>query len=135
MDDNKMNFWEELDACKYNDNEYLVDHLIEVIKDENINSLDELKAYEEKYFSESNMSKGEWIDYYENSFKEIPEIDNVENDEVAIKIRNLREEMSNTLDDDLRIRNIIMMCSLLEREFCFLVEAYNLIVSGKVNDN
>lgn len=130
-----MNFWEELDSCKYNDNEYLVDHLIEVIKDENINSLEELKEYEEKYFSESNMSKEEWIDYYENSFKEIPEIKNVENDEVANKIRKLREEMSNTLDDELRIRNIIMMCSLLEREFCFLVEAYNLIVSGKVIDN
>ena len=37
---------------KYEDNEYLVDHLIEVVKDEGINILEELQAYEDKYFLE-----------------------------------------------------------------------------------
>ena len=40
-----MNLWEELEDCKFEDNEYLVDHLIEVVKDEEINSLEELKKY------------------------------------------------------------------------------------------
>ena len=38
-----MNLLEELDACKFEDNEYLVEHLMEVVKDEGINTLDELK--------------------------------------------------------------------------------------------
>ncbi len=130
-----MDLWEELDSCKYGDNEYLVDHLIEVVKDEGINSLNELEAYELKYFSESNMTKEEWVKWYEDSFKNIPEIENADNDPVAIKIKQLREEISNTLDTNLKIRNIIMICALLEREFCFLVEAYNLIVGGEVTFN
>lgn len=129
-----VEFWEELDSLKYEDNEYLVDHLIEVVKDEGINSLEELQEYEDKYFLESGMNREQWLDYYENSFKNIPELDKAENDPVTIKIKKLREEVSNTLDTDLRIRNIIMMCALLEREFCFLVEAYNLVVNGNVND-
>lgn len=128
-----MNLWEELDACKYGDNEYLVDHLIEVVKDEGINSLSELEAYELKYFSDSNMTKEQWVTWYEETLQNIPEIENVENDDTAIKIRKLREEISNTLDTNLKIRNIIMICALLEREFCFLVEAYNLIVGGEVS--
>lgn len=129
-----MNFWEELDSLKYEENEYLVDHLIEVVKDEGINSLEELQAYEDKYFLESGMNKEQWLDYYENSFKNIPELDKTDNDPVTLKIKKLREEVSNTLDTDLRIKNLIMMCALLEREFIFLVEAYNLIVSGNINN-
>lgn len=127
-----MQFWEELEDYKFNDNEYLVDHLVEVIKDEGINSLEELKNYEQKYFIESNMSREEWINWYENSFNDMPEIDNMTNDEIAKKIKQLREEITNTLDNNLKIRNIIMICALTEREFCFLVEAYNLIVDGEV---
>ena len=46
-----MHFWEELEDCKFNDNEFLVDHLVEVVKDEGINSLEELRNYENKYFN------------------------------------------------------------------------------------
>ncbi len=127
-----MQFWEELEDYKFNDNEYLVDHLVEVIKDEGINSLEELKSYEQKYFIESNMSREDWINWYENSFNNMPEIDNMTNDETAKKIKQLIEEITNTLDNNLKIRNIITICALTEREFCFLVEAYNLIVDGEV---
>ena len=37
-----MDLWEELDSCKYGDNEYLVDHLIEVVKDTS-NNVDTFK--------------------------------------------------------------------------------------------
>lgn len=127
-----MQFWEELEDYKFNDNEYLVDHLVEVIKDEGINSLEELSAYEQKYFVDSNMSREDWIKWYEDSFANMPEIDSMTNDETAKKIKHLREEITNTLDNNLKIRNIIMICALTEREFCFLVEAYNLIVDGEV---
>jgi len=127
-----MNFCEELEDCKYSENEVLVDHLVEVIKDEGINSLDELKEYEEKYFTDSEMSKEAWVKYYEESFKTIPEIDNMDNDETVIKIKNLRNELYNTTDFNIKIKNIILISVLLEKEFCFLVEAYNLIMSGSV---
>lgn len=126
-----MDLWEELDSCKYGDNEYLVDHLIEVVKDEGINSLSELEAYELKYFSESNMTKEEWVKWYEDSFKNIPEIDDMTNDEVALKVKQLRAELSATNDIDTKIKDIVMICALLEKEVCFVVEIYNLIMGDE----
>lgn len=128
-----MNFWEELDACKYNENEYLVEHLVEVIKDEGINNLEELNAYENKYFTESNMSKEEWVGWYQKSLEVIPEIEELQNDSTADKIKELRNQIFSTSDINLKIKNIIIVCALLEREFCFLVEAYNLVMNGEVS--
>ncbi len=127
-----MNFWEELEDLKFNDNEYLVDHLVEVIKDEGINSLEELKAYENKYFVDSNMTREDWIRYYQDSFMKFPELEGMDNDATALKIKSLRDEMLGTFDNNLKIKNIIMICALMEREFCFLVEAYNLILGGDI---
>ena len=66
-----MNLWEELDACKFEDNEYLVDHLIEVVKDEEINTFEELEKYQEDYFKESGMTKEDWI----NVNDALPDVD------------------------------------------------------------
>lgn len=128
-----MNFWEELDACKFNDNEYLVDHLIEVIKDENINSLEELIEYENKYFLESNMTREEWVKWYEDLFEDMPELNNL-NDDSLMTIDILKSEIKSTNDINIKIKNIITICVMVEREFCFLVEAYNLIMGGSVNN-
>lgn len=130
-----MHFWEELEDCKFNDNEFLVDHLVEVVKDEGINSLDELRNYENKYFTESNMTREEWVGWYQKSLEVIPEVDGVENDPTADKIRELRNQIFSTSDIDLKIKNIIIVCALLEREFCFLVEAYNLVMDGKITSD
>lgn len=130
-----MHFWEELEDCKFNDNEFLVDHLVEVVKDEGINSLEELRNYENKYFTESNMTREEWVGWYQKSLEVIPEVDGVENDPTADKIRELRNQIFSTSDINLKIRNIIIVCALLEREFCFLVEAYNLIMDGKITSD
>ena len=127
-----MNLWEELDACKFEDNEYLVDHLLEVIKDENINTLDELKKYEEKYFIESGMTKEEWVGWYEKSFDKIPDLENMYGELAANKINELRNELKQSNSIDKRIENIIKICVILEKEFCFLVEAYNLVLGGTV---
>ena len=130
-----MHFWEELEDCKFNDNEFLVDHLVEVVKDEGINSLEELNNYENKYFTESNMTREEWVGWYQKSLEVIPEVDGVENDPTADKIRELRNQIFSTSDINLKIKNIIIVCALLEREFCFLVEAYNLIMDGKITSD
>ncbi len=126
-----MNFWEELEDCKYSENELLVDHLVEVVKDEGINSLEELKKYEQRYFVESNMSRLDFINWYENSFAYMPELESL-GEEAKIKINALREELKNANDTNIKIKNIILICTMMEREFCFLVEAYNLIVNGDV---
>jgi len=127
-----MNLWEELDACKFEDNEYLVDHLIEVVKDENINSLEELKKYENNYFIESGMSKEDWIKWYEKSFDKIPDLEKIYGVEAANRIKALRDEIKNSEDINKRIENIIKICVILEKECCFLVEIYNLILGGEV---
>lgn len=127
-----MNLWEELDACKFEDNEYLVDHLIEVVKDENINSLEELKKYENNYFTESGMSKEDWIKWYEKSFDKIPDLEKIYGVEAANRIKALRDEIKNSEDINKRIENIIKICVILEKECCFLVEIYNLILGGEV---
>ena len=129
-----MNLWEELDACKFEDNEYLVDHLIEVVKDEGINTLDELKKYEENYFTESGMSKEDWVKWYEKSFDKIPDLENIYGEVAANKINSLREELKNAKDINTRIENIIKICVILEKECCFLVEIYNLILGGEVTE-
>lgn len=129
-----MNLWEELDACKFEDNEYLVDHLIEVVKDEGINTLDELKKYEENYFTESGMTKEDWVKWYEKSFDKIPDLENIYGEVAANKITELRAELKNAKDMNERIENIIKICVILEKECCFLVEIYNLILGGEVTE-
>lgn len=129
-----MNLWEELDACKFEDNEYLVDHLIEVVKDENINTLDELKKYEENYFTESGMTKEDWVKWYEKSFDKIPDLENMYGEVAANKINALRTELKKAKNINDKIENIIKICVVLEKEFCFLVEAYNLVLGGEVTE-
>lgn len=129
-----MNLWEELDACKFEDNEYLVEHLMEVVKDEEINTLDELKKYEENYFIESGMTKEDWVKWYEKSFDKIPDLENIYGETAANKINELRAELKNAKDINERIENIIKICVILEKECCFLVEIYNLILGGEVTE-
>lgn len=126
-----MHFWEELEDCKYGENEFLVDYLIEIVKDENINSLEELQAYEDKYFTESNMSREDWVKWYEGSFEHLPEIDEMINDEAALKVKQLRAELAATNDINAKIKDIVIICALLEREVCFVVEMYNLIMGDE----
>ena len=130
-----MNLWEELDACKFEDNEYLVDHLIEVVKDEDIKTLDELKEYEENYFTESGMTKEDWVKWYEKSFDKILDLENMYGEEAANKINALRTNLKNAKNINDKIENIIKICVLLEKEFCFLVEAYNLVLGGEVTED
>ena len=117
-----MNLWEELEDCKFEDNEYLVDHLIEVVKDEEINSLEELKKYEDNYFIESGMTKEDWIKWYEKTFDTIPDLENIYGENAANKINALRQELKNSKDNNKKIENIIKICVILEKECCFLVE-------------
>ena len=127
-----MNLLEELDSCKFEDNEYLVEHLMEVVKDEEINTLDELKKYEEKYFTESGMTKEDWVKWYEKSFDKIPDLEKMYGLEASNKINELRSGIKNAKDINKKIENIIKICVILEKECCFLVEIYNLIVGGTV---
>ena len=127
-----MNLLEELDACKFEDNEYLVEHLMEVVKDEEINTLDELKKYEENYFTESGMTKEDWVKWYEKSFDKIPDLEKMYGLEASNKINELRSGIKNAKDINKKIENIIKICVILEKECCFLVEIYNLIVGGTV---
>lgn len=129
-----MNLWEELDACKFEDNEYLVDHLIEVVKDEKLNTFEELEKYQEDYFKESGMTKEDWIKWYEKSFDKIPDLENIYGEAAANKINALRKELTSTKDVNKKIENIIKICVILEKECCFLVEIYNLIMGGKVTE-
>ena len=102
-----MHFWEELEDCKYEENEYLVDYLIEIVKDEKIDSLEDLQAYEDKYFTESNMSREDWVKWYEESFEHLSEIDEMINDDVALKVKQLRSELEVTNDIELKIKKNI----------------------------
>ncbi|MBR6820757.1 MAG: hypothetical protein IKM55_00865 [Bacilli bacterium] len=129
-----MNLWEELDACKFEDNEYLVDHLIEVVKDEELNTFEELEKYQEDYFKESGMTKEDWIKWYEKSFDKIPDLENIYGEAAANKINALRKELTSTKDVNKKIENIIKICVILEKECCFLVEIYNLIMGGEVTE-
>lgn len=127
-----MNLLEELDACKFEDNEYLVEHLMEVVKDEEINTLDELKKYEENYFTESGMTKEDWVKWYEKSFDKIPDLQKMYGLEASNKINELIAGIKNANDINKKIESIIKICVILEKECCFLVEIYNLIVGGTV---
>ena len=130
-----MNLWEELDACKFEDNEALVEQLIQVVKDEGINTLEELKIYEENYFIESGMKKEEWVKWYEDSFNKIPDLERIYGIDTANKIMDLKKKLQESTDMNDKIDKIIKICIYLEKEFCFLVEAYNLIMGGSVTED
>lgn len=103
-----MNLWEELDACKFEDNEYLVDHLIEVVKDEELNTFEELEKYQEDYFKESGMTKEDWIKWYEKSFDKIPDLENIYGEAAANKINALRKELTSTKDVNKKDRKSVV---------------------------
>lgn len=123
-----MHFWEELEDCKYGENEFLVDYLIEIVKDENINSFEELKAYEDKYYTDSNMTREDWVAWYEESFDYLPEIEEMTNDHAALMVKQIRAELEATDDIEIKIKDIVMICALLEKEVCFVTEIYDLIM-------
>ena len=125
-----MHFWEELEDCKFNDNEFLVDHLVEVVKDEGINSLEELRNYENKYFTESNMTKEEWVGWYQKSLEVIPEVDGVENDPIADKILTSTVLFMLIADGTIPAPwGVIVVSIIIAREF--MVSALRLLAASK----
>ena len=64
----------------------------------------------------------------------IPDLENIYGEVAANKINSLREELKNAKDINTRIENIIKICVILEKECCFLVEIYNLILGGEVTE-
>ena len=128
-----MNLIRNLLKHQNKDNLPITKELSDIIKKSNIQTLEQLKEFEEEIFKTNNkkLSKKEKINYafeimipsYDYEFLTFEEI------QIYKTYRNNILTMEN---DDEKIKNLIKLYSLANRELVFPFEAYNLIINDEL---
>lgn len=125
-----MDLINELKKHQNKDNLPIIKELSDIIKNNNIQTLNQLKEFEEKIFktNNKNLTKKEKINYafeimipsYDYEFLTYEEIQ-------VYKI--YRNNVLTEKNDDEKIKNLIKLYSLKDCELIFPFEAYNLIIN------
>lgn len=118
---------------KYNNDNYSVAfEIFNIIRDEKLNNIDELKEYEESIYSSifgRNLSKQEKVEYcIHKIFNGLFTTEGLEFYEVQ-EVMRLKEDLRNSGDLDDCIELIVKIYSYMKRELMFPYEAYNLILN------
>lgn len=127
-----MNLVEELRNKMNNDNYKIIEELAQIIIDLKINSLEELKKQEDDLFVYNNkkltdderinlcmeMIKYTTGDYDLLSFEEIQ------------KYKQLKLELESNISNEEKIKNLIILFNMTDRDMLFLTEAYKFIING-----
>lgn len=119
---------------KINNNNYkIIDELIELITDENINNVSELKEYQNELFRTNGklLSHQDEINYCINNIK-VNGFVSEKTDFIDLqKIIKLKQNL-NIQDEEEQNINIITLYSLLEKEMMLPYDAYMFIINNKI---
>lgn len=113
-------------------NSKLVKELIEIIIEEKICTLEQLKEKEDKYFTYNGkvlneeeriekcieILKYSYMDYDMLSFEDIQ------------IYKKLKLEINENISNEKKIKNLILLFSMTNRDMLFLTETYNFILNG-----
>lgn len=113
-----------------NDNYRIINELIEVIKEEGISSLSDLKEYQDGYFQIDGkiLNHSEQIDYCKKNIESNPYIPE-DLDFVDIqKIDNLKNKLKYNSSEEEDAIILIQLFTLLGRNNLLPYDAYNLII-------
>lgn len=127
-----INLIENLNLHKTNENEELVDELIYCIKENNIDNLEQLIAFEDKKFTVEGkvLNNIERIKYcfleIENSYYDY---DGMLLEEIK-ELKKLKESILLNIDEQTKILNLIKIYMITNREIMFFNEIYEFITKG-----
>lgn len=113
-----------------NENEKLVFELANIIIDNKITTLEELKKLEDSFFTYNGkvLSDDEKINYCLEIIKyNSDDYDLLTFDEIQ-EYKRLKNELQAAISSEQKIKNLILLFNMTKREMMFLTETYNWIV-------
>ncbi len=120
---------------KMNNNNYrIINELIEIIVDENINNIDELRMYQNSFFKVNGkeLNHDEQIEYCKKTIKSNTSIkENIDFIDVQ-KISMIKEKLNNNNSDKEAVVLLIQLMSLLGENMMLPYDAYILIMNNKL---
>lgn len=129
-----MKIIDELKNKISNENKRIVLELSNIIIDNKITTLEELKQKEDELFTDNNkvLTEQERIDYcldmikYSSADYELLTYDEIQ------EYKRLKLELKSSISNNQKIKDLIILFSMTDRDMMFLTEAYDLIVSNKL---
>ena len=126
-----MKIIEDLKNNISNENEKLVFELANIIRDNKITTLDELKKLEDSFFTYNGkvLSDEERINYCMEMIKYSSDDYDLLTFEEIQEYKKLKNQLYNSIADSnkQKIRTLIMIFSMTKRDMMFLIETYNWI--------
>ena len=127
-----MNLVEELRNKMNNDNYKIIEELAQIIIDLKINSLEELKKQEDDLFVYNNkkLTDDERINLcmemikYANGDYDLLSFEEIQ------KYKQLKLELESNISNEEKIKNLIILFNMTDRDMLFLTEAYKFIING-----
>lgn len=115
-----------------NKNKKIVLELSNVIMDNKITSLEQLKQKEDELFTINNkvLTDQERIDYCLDMIKYSSEDYELLSFEEIQEYKKLKVELKSTISNNQKIKALIILFSMTDKEMLFLTEAYNLILNN-----
>ena len=113
-----------------NENEKLVFELANIIIDNKIATIEELKKLEDSFFTYNGkvLSDDERINYCLEIIKyNSDDYDLLTFDEIQ-EYKRLKNELQTAISNEQKIKNLILLSNMTKREMMFLTETYNWIV-------
>lgn len=129
-----MKIIDELKNKISNENKRIVLELSNIIIDNKITTLEDLKQKETAIFSYNGkvLNEDERIDFclemikYSSADYELLSFDEIQ------EYKRLKLELKSYISNDEKIKDLIILFSMTDRDMMFLTEAYDLIVSNKL---
>ena len=129
-----MKIIDELKNKISNENKRIVLELSNIIIDNKITTLEELKQKEDEIFTYNGkvLTEEERINYclemikYSSADYELLSFDEIQ------EYKRLKLELKSYISNDEKIKDLIILFSMTDRDMMFLTEAYDLIVSNKL---
>ena len=115
-----------------NKNKKIVLELSNVIMDNKITSLEQLKQKEDELFTINSkvLTDQERIDYCLDMIKYSSEDYELLSFEEIQEYKKLKVELKSTISNNQKIKDLIILFSMTDKEMLFLTEAYNLILNN-----
>ncbi len=129
-----MKIIDELKNKISNENKRIVLELSNIIIDNKITTLEELKQKEDEIFTYNGkvLNEDERIDFclemikYSSADYELLSFNEIQ------EYKRLKLELKSPISNNQKIKDLIILFSMTDRDMMFLTEAYDLIVSNKL---
>lgn len=129
-----MKIIDELKNKISNENKRIVLELSNIIIDNKITTLEELKQKEDEIFTYNGkvLNEDERIDFclemikYSSADYELLSFDEIQ------EYKRLKKELKTSISNKQKIKNLILLFSMTNRDMMFLTETYNLLLNSQI---